>query len=193
MSPAPAWLRGRFGHRAFLLRLLPVGSVGAEIGVYRGRFSELLLRVVRPRELHLVDPWKHQEGAAYRKALFGGRSRGGQAGMEACLERVRSRFARDIKAGRVIVHRGYSGDVLARFPDHYFDWIYIDGNHLYDFVRQDLGLAWRKTRAGGVICGDDYVDGGWWQGDVKKAVDEFVRERSLAVLAIRNRQFVLRR
>lgn len=190
---APAWLRARFGHRAFLLRLLPVGSVGAEIGVYRGRFSEQILRIARPRELHLIDPWKHEKGEVYRKALFGGRSQGGQAGMDACLERVRSKFARDIAAGRVVIHRGFSGDVISRFPDQYFNWIYIDGNHLYDFVRQDLELAFRKTQSGGVICGDDYMDGGWWQGDVKKAVDEFIRERPVEVLAIRNKQFALRR
>jgi hypothetical protein len=186
-------MRARFGHRAFLLKLLPVGSVGAEIGVYRGRFSEQVLQVVRPRELHLIDPWKHEGGEVYRKALFGGRARGGQAGMDACLERVRSKFAHDIKAGRIVIHRGFSGDVISRFPDGYFDWIYIDGNHLYDFVMQDLELAFRKIRAGGVICGDDYMDGGWWQGDVKKAVDEFIRVRQLEVLAIRNRQFALRR
>lgn len=193
MSPTPTWLRARFGHRAFLLRLLPVGSVGAEIGVYRGRFTEQIVQVVRPRELHLVDPWKHEEGEAYRGALFGGLSQGGQAGMDACLERVRARFAREISAGKVVIHRGYSGEMISRFADGYFDWIYIDGNHLYDFVRKDLELAHRKIRPGGVICGDDYMDGGWWKGDVKKAVDEFVRERSVEVLAIRNRQFALRR
>jgi hypothetical protein len=193
MSPAPAWLRARFGHRAFLLKLLPADSVGAEIGVYRGRFSEQILQRVRPRELHLVDPWKHQQGEAYRKALFGGLALGGQAGMDACLERVRSRFAREIAAGRVVIHRGYSGDVIARFADQYFDWIYIDGNHLYDFVKQDLELAFRKTRSGGVVCGDDYMTGGWWKGEVKRAVDDFIRARNVEVLAIRNRQFALRR
>ena len=193
MSPMPTWLRARLGHRAFLLRLLPAGSIGAEIGVYRGRFSEQILEVVRPRVLHLIDPWKHEEGEVYRKALFGGRSQGGQAGMDACLERVRSKFADEITAGRVVIHRGFSGDVVSRFPDQYFDWIYIDGNHLYEFVKQDLALAFRKTRIGGMICGDDYTDGGWWKGDVKKAVDEFIRERSVELLAIRNKQFALRR
>lgn len=193
MSLTPTWMRARFGHRAFLLKLLPVGSVGAEIGVYQGRFSEQILQVVRPRELHLVDPWKHEEGEVYRQALFGGRAKGGQAAIDACLERVRSKFARDIKAARIVIHRGFSGDVVSRFPDGYFDWIYIDGNHLYDFVMQDLELAFRKIRAGGVICGDDYMDGGWWEGGVRKAVDEFIRMRKLEVLAIRNRQFALRR
>jgi len=190
---APTWVRARFGHRAFLLKLLPVGSIGAEIGVYRGRFSEQILQVVRPRELHLIDPWKHEEGEVYRKALFGGRSQGGQAGMDACLERVRSKFSRDISAGRVVIHRGFSDDVVSRFPDQYFNWIYIDGNHLYDFVKKDLELAFRKIRPGGVICGDDYVDGGWWHGDVKKAVDDFIRVRQVEVLTIRNKQFALRR
>src|SRR2546430_9287984 len=43
--------------RAFLFKMLPRGSVGAEIGVWKGDFSKLLLRRVRPAELHLVDPW----------------------------------------------------------------------------------------------------------------------------------------
>ena len=42
------------------------------------------------------------------------------------------------------------------------DWIYVDGNHLYEFVRADLELSLRKARRGGFITGDDYQDGGWW-------------------------------
>ncbi len=43
-----------------------------------------------------------------------------------------------IKAGQVKIHRGYSTDILEQFPDEYFDWIYIDGNHLYEYVKNDL-------------------------------------------------------
>lgn len=193
MKALPAWLRARFGHRAFLLALLPKESVGAEIGVYRGKFTEQIVSVLRPRELQLIDPWKHEEGEVYRKALFGGRAEGGQAGMDACLAEVRRRFADGIAAGRVQIRRGYSADELARFPDGHFDWVYIDGNHLYDFVRRDLELSWQKTKPGGVICGDDYVEGNWWEGGVKKAVDEFVAARGVDVLALRNRQFAFRR
>ncbi len=193
MSALRDWFRARWGHRAFLLKMLPAGSVGAEIGVYRGRFTAQLLQVVQPRELHLVDPWKHESGEAYSKALFGGRSAGGQAGMDACLEEVRQRFASEIAEGRVHIHRGYSAGVLEGFADGYFDWIYIDGNHLYEFVRQDLALAERKTRPGGIICGDDYGEGQWWEGGVKRAVDEYVAARSAEVLALRNGQFAIRR
>jgi predicted O-methyltransferase YrrM len=57
------------------------------------------------------------------------------------------------------IHRGYSTDILSRFADAYFDWIYIDGNHLFDFVKADLELGYRKVRRGGLITGDDYLRG----------------------------------
>ncbi len=49
----------RCGHsaREDFLCVLPKYSTGAELGVFRGKFSEKLIRGVQPRELHLVDPW----------------------------------------------------------------------------------------------------------------------------------------
>ena len=53
-------LRRRLGvrlpPREFLLHSLPRNSVGAEIGVWRGEFSADIVRRVRPRRLHLIDP-----------------------------------------------------------------------------------------------------------------------------------------
>ena len=43
------------------------------------------------------------------------------------------------------------------------------------------------------VCGDDYTRGGWWDGGVKRAVDEFWRARGLQPAQIRNQQFILRR
>ncbi|MGH9641910.1 MAG: class I SAM-dependent methyltransferase [Terriglobales bacterium] len=173
--------------------MLPKHSVGAEIGVYEGDFSARILETVRPKALHLIDPWKHEESDAYKEAWYGGKAEGGQAGMDRRYEAVRLRFEPDILSGRVRIHRGYSCDVLDEFPDVYFDWIYIDGNHLYEFVKQDLEYSFRKTKPGGYITGDDYEEGGWWQGGVKKAVDEFIRERPVEPLAIRHAQYVLRK
>ncbi len=184
--------RAQFSHRAFLLKLLPQQSVGAEIGVFEGKFTDQILRMVKPRELHLVDPWKHESEEVYKTAWFGGAA-GGQAGMDARLARVQARFARGIAAGRLKIQRGYSDAVIGGFPDAYFDWIYIDGNHLYEFVQKDLELAWRKVRPGGVICGDDYGEGGWWEGGVKRAVDEFITAKNATVLGLKNGQFALRR
>jgi predicted O-methyltransferase YrrM len=106
---------------------------------------------------------------------------------------ILNRFNQNIHAKQVKVHRGYSTDVLQQFPDQYFDWIYIDGNHLYEYVKKDLELSFVKVKSGGYITGDDYTDGGWWKGGVKKAVDEFARKKAVSLAEIRNRQFIFRK
>lgn len=179
--------------RRFLLETLPKGSVGAEIGVHLGDFSSQILETVQPRELHLIDPWAHESTTEYRDAWYGGKASGGQSEMDARYASVCRRFDREARSGVVKIHRGYSAEVLRGFTDAYFDWVYIDGNHLYEFVKQDLELSFAKTRPSGHICGDDYTSGGWWNGGVKRAVDEFWQARGLQPAQIRNQQFILRR
>jgi hypothetical protein len=180
-------------HRELLLEMLPKNSVCAEVGVHRGDFSARVLQIVNPKELHLIDPWKYEQLNTYKEALYGGKARGGQAEMDDRCQSVRRRFEAEIRSGRMVIHRDYSNTVLGEFPDGYFDWVYIDGNHLYEFVRQDLVLSFQKTKPGGYITGDDYQAGGWWQGGVKKAVDEFIRERPVQLVTIDNGKFVLRK
>lgn len=56
------------------------------------------------------------------------------------------------------------------FPDEYFDWVYIDANHQYDFIREDLKIYYKKVKRGGFITGDDYyVWGGSRKCGVKKS------------------------
>jgi predicted O-methyltransferase YrrM len=157
-------LEGRSG-RERLLDLLPRCAVCAEIGVWRGDFSARILAKTCPAELHLIDPWEFQP--EFPDRAYGGSVATGARDMERLYERVTARFA-----GRpnVTVHRAFSDDCLTTFPDRHFDWIYIDGNHYYDFVKRDLELAIRKVRPGGVVAGDDYH---WGEGDgypVKRAV-----------------------
>ena len=185
--------RNEAGPRAFLLKMLPTGSVGAEIGVHKGEFSEQILRSVKPRELHLIDPWKYESSEEYNDALYGGKAQGGQAEMDKRYEQVLARFRRHLRSGRVFVHRGSSNGVCDNFSDDSFDWVYIDGNHLYEFVKSDLELYYHKVRSGGYIAGDDYEIGGWWKSGVKLAVDEFLKNRAVEVVDIQDGQFILRK
>lgn len=188
------WLQSRLlNSREFLLRQLPQQSVGIEIGVHRGDFSDQILRIVQPRELHLIDPWHFEPSDTYKKAWYGGKAHGGQAEMDARYQAVLARFAEPIRTGQVHVHRGFSTEVGQSFPDQHFDWAYIDGNHLYEFVKHDLELFFTKIKVGGWLCGDDYTSGGWWHGGVKRAVDEFVTSYPVQLVAIRRRQFMMKR
>lgn len=56
---------------------------------------------------------------------------------------------------------------LADFECNYFDFIYIDANHSYDFVLEDLCNWMSRLKEGGILSGHDYN-----LPDVKRAVDE---------------------
>ena len=185
-----AWrlLPGRF----FVLSLLPKDSVCAEVGTYKGEFAASIVLATKPRKLHLIDPWKYEAGPAYQKAWYGGTA-GGQGQMDGLYRSVQKRFRNDIAAGRVVLHRKSSDVAYADFPDAYFDWVYIDGNHLYDFVAKDLRLFYPKVKPGGFICGDDYGVGGWWENGVQRAVDEFAQHGFCDMIVAKEGQFILKK
>jgi Methyltransferase domain len=176
------------GNRQFLLDMLPKKAVGAEIGVHLGNFSSQLLNATSPTELHLVDPWEYHGGAVYENAWYGGQS--SQTELDERHAIVLNRFERNIRSGQVQIHRGYSEEVLQEFPDSYFDWIYIDGDHTYENAKKDIELSIQKVKPGGYITGDDYAEGGWFKAGVKRAVDELADTEALQLIKLQNRQFI---
>jgi hypothetical protein len=179
--------------RDFLLDLLPAGSVGAEIGVHEGDFSRRILRLARPRRLHLIDPWRYESAETHAQSLYGGRLGGDQARMDARYAAVLRRFRREVASGQVDVRRQRSDEACAAFEDDSLDWVYIDGDHRYEQVLRDLELYSRTVKPGGLLTGDDYGDGGWWGDGVRRAVDGFLARGAHDVVQIRDRQFVLRK
>ncbi len=55
----------------------------------------------------------------------------------------------------VAAFQGSSGRCLPILKDETFDLIYVDGDHSYEAVLQDLDQAGRLVKSGGIICGDD--------------------------------------
>ncbi|MBY0356354.1 MAG: class I SAM-dependent methyltransferase [Candidatus Obscuribacterales bacterium] len=179
--------------RDFLLSYFPPNSVGAEIGVWRGDFSSRILEVVRPAKLHLIDPWLYETDGIYKQALYGGDERN-QDMLDDIYNQVQKRFNAQIKTEQVLIHRSSSETAASIFDDNYFDWIYIDGNHLYECVKKDLHRYLPKVKQGGYITGDDYANkNAWWQNGVEKAVDEFIESGYCTKLEIRDHQFILQK
>lgn len=160
--------------RERLLGQLPKNAVGAEIGVWKGDFSAALLGALNPKELYLIDPWTFQ--AEFPERMFGGSVAKSQADMDEIHDSVMTRF-RDCL--NVRIRRGYSRDVIKEFPEAFFDFVYIDGNHYYEFVLEDLRSCYSRIRSGGVLCGDDFD---WGETDgfpVRRAVLDFLEERQI--------------
>ena len=58
--------------------------------------------------------------------------------------------------------RCLSKNAVKLFKDESLDFVYIDANHAYDFVKEDLEMWWPKIKKGGYICGHDYIDIDWY-------------------------------
>lgn len=157
--------------RRFLLEMMPKNAVCAEIGVDQGVFSRQILEVTEPRKLHLIDPWAEpHHGINHSKVL--------------------ETFDDRIASGQVEVHRGRSQDLYDRFPDRYFDWIYVDGNHKYKSVKQDLDRYYPKVKMYGFITGDDYRLVAKRKG-LRDAVAEVAETYAMRLILVKNNQFIL--
>ncbi len=169
--------------RVFLLQTMPKNSICAEIGVNRGNFSKLILKIVKPKKLYLIDSWTHFSGVKQNEAKS-------DENYNKTLKRVKN----EIESGQVILKKGSSLDVLTEFEDNFFDWIYVDGDHRYEFVKKDLELSYSKVKKNGFITGDDYNNQwGPMKKQVAKAVDEFINKDIVEVVQLKNEQFILKK
>ena len=158
------------------LKKINENDVCAEIGVWKGDFSSQILNQ-KPSQLHLIDPWVHQEHEWVKWAK-------GQRVIDA-YEKVQSKFG---SHENVFIHKKNSTDMF--FGKAYFDWVYIDADHSYESVKKDLQHWYPQVKKGGFLCGDDY---GWSHKSTdgpKPAVDEFVKSHNLKI-EIRDQQFVI--
>ncbi len=160
-------------YRQTLLEKMPPEAICAEIGVWKGAFSRNILKVTQPRKLFLIDPWICDPAFMIPGDFFDGDTASNQEEMDRIHDTVCQGFAGET----VEVVRKSSENAANDFPDCSFDWVYIDGNHYYDYVRQDLELWFPKVKPGGYLTGDDYL---WRDKDssrpVATAIADFLKQ-----------------
>ena len=131
-----------------------------EVGCYKGRSTRAWTDNTSGK-VYAVDPWN---GNYYRndgKVLWSSQD----------LNRVYNEFLANVKdCGNLIVFRGSLPDFFDSLPVTP-DLIFIDGDHRYENVKNDLLTAFQSLQIGGIIAGHDYSHSDW--PGVKRAVDEF--------------------
>ncbi len=160
-------------------------SLILEIGVHRGVFSKELLKNFNPKKLVLVDPWLAFDEVVYENSFYGNKYKDGQKVQNKFYKEVMKIFESEILNNKVEIIRDISENFFNKNKAK-FDLIYIDGNHLYDFVKSDISNSLECLSEDGIIVLDDYRLKGWWKDGVTKAVDFFIREKKICFLEKHN-------
>jgi len=172
----------------FVDKYLPKHGIGAELGVFKGQFTPVLLQYSDAVKLHLVDPW-YLVTPHYHWG-------GGNPSTIDAMTGILKRWRREIEAGSVLLHVGDDRNILQSFPDHYFDWVYVDTTHQYDHTADELHILRHKVKPAGVIAGDDwYPNASHKHHGVFTAVNEFcaLQGYSLIYSNADNRQWAIKR
>ena len=125
-------------------------KVGVEIGVFKGQFSKAILSGWGGT-LYMVDPWRPL----------------GDEYLDSSNHKLHATAYSDTMQSiqgmedRAIMVRALSSQAVHMFADNSLDYVYIDGNHAYDWVKQDLELWWPKLKSGGLMAGHDYLLVDW--------------------------------
>lgn len=163
----------RLKRRRYILDLLPKNSVGAEIGVFRGHFADLICEYVNPRKIFLIDPWTLLgETFGWGKGAY---LNGGELTTELAQQETTLRCAQHPKTECHIIEGFYPdcADVI----DEPLDWAYLDASHRFDDTYNEVKALSKQVKPCGVILGDDWrPDPNSFQHGVYRAVQKFTSE-----------------
>ena len=135
--------------------------VGVEIGVERGRYSRWLLLTNKKLKLFCIDPYlvyseyveSHRNDAKEMKSRY-----------EHAKRRLDGLNCKFIKKT--------SMEAIKDFEDNSLDFVFIDGNHTFEYAVNDIAEWSKKVKPGGIVSGHDY----WNSSEEKEVVRPYLKK-----------------
>eukprot|EP00526_Cylindrotheca_closterium_P019394 CAMPEP_0113629534 /NCGR_PEP_ID=MMETSP0017_2-20120614/15332_1 /TAXON_ID=2856 /ORGANISM="Cylindrotheca closterium" /LENGTH=225 /DNA_ID=CAMNT_0000539937 /DNA_START=325 /DNA_END=1002 /DNA_ORIENTATION=+ /assembly_acc=CAM_ASM_000147 len=121
---------------------------GIEVGVADGRFSEhflLDLKNTSGWEWTMIEPFPNNE----LRERYDPKTGKGRWDEDGLLRNVNHSF---------YVSMSLDKDLLKSLPNRSYDFIYLDGDHSYAGVKQEMFDYWPKVKRGGMMAGHDYCN-----------------------------------
>jgi len=141
--------------------------IGAEIGVFEGSNSKFLLRNLNFKKLYLIDPYgNYSDNQTVEK-------------YDSCLQKRTLKAERKAKrrlkkySNKIIWIKKPSSKAIKEIKEK-LDYIYIDGNHRYPYVKEDIEKYYKILASKGILSGHDIGD-----KEVQRAFWEFVIKNKL--------------
>ena len=121
-------------------------KVGIEIGTFMGTYSEIFAK--SGLKIYTVDPWlAYPDYPHYSTPLA-------QRRLDSQCKKATALLAPYLNC---VVIRKTSMEAAKDFENRSLDFVYIDGNHAFKYVAEDLCDWSKKVRKGGIISGHDYI------------------------------------
>ena len=144
--------------------------VGVEIGSYACCNAKNILQNLCMKKLYIVDPYLEVD-MVYSAPVF---------------DEAKKRLKK--WKNKVTFVKKFSQAAVVDIPNN-LDFVYIDGNHLYKFVKNDINMYYPKIRKGGIIGGHNFESN--FLG-VMRAVMEFVEENNLTLYVLYNDWWIVK-
>ena len=117
-------------------------NVGAEVGVWEGEHAEILFKANPNLKLYGIDSWTPYRGMRdYHSYSY-----------QPAYEKARKVLA----PYNCTFIRSFSMDAVKDFENKSLDFVYIDANHGFRYVIDDIAEWSKKVKRGGIIFGHDY-------------------------------------
>lgn len=144
-------------------------KVGVEIGTDHGQYAEQICAGVPGLKLTCVDPWTpYTEGKEVHD----------QENIDQIYKEAQDRLTKyDTKFMKMT-----SMEAVRFIPDNSLDFVFIDGNHSYSYVKEDITEWTKKVKPGGIVAGHDYKVDPENDYGVIEAVGEYVKENNISPL-----------
>jgi len=150
-----------------VVKIFPNDAKFLEIGAWQGKSSSYMaVEIINSKKnisFYCVDTWDGGSEMAHYNIVKSGK--------------LYETFTSNISSVKdyIIPIKLPSVSAANTFPDNYFDFIFIDGDHTYESVVNDLHAWYPKLKKNGIFAGHDY---GVKIG-VAKAVNEFISQKQL--------------
>lgn len=144
--------------------------LGVELGVAKGVTSVLLLNLHLGLNLYCIDPY-----TMYQSYYDNSTSRQHGLANQGEFDGQYNETSKKLRPfnDRCTLIRKDSSTMSFHFSDGLFDFVFVDGNHLYEYVRDDIMSWFPKVIKGGILFGHDYKpNDDNYKVNVVKAVDE---------------------
>lgn len=160
-----------------------------EVGVWKGETSfDVLKNCNSIKQYFMVDPLSYESNNFYYdnsnedfpKMMSNNQyicSMGEDPKTKQQLDKIFNDISKVLEnINNAVFYREESLKAVERFDDNELDLVFIDAIHLYEEVKKDISAWMSKVKNGGILCGDDYIEG--FPG-VIRAVDEMFGDNKI--------------